>query len=79
MKLNRCVSVAVFGYESLDDVMRSSQFHFSESESKRNHFQGEKVGFCHYLVNHFCATGGTTLDLTNDTEGLNFMNSLYSY
>ena len=79
MKLSSCVSVAVFGFESLDDVIRNSQFNFSDSESKINYFEGDKVSFCHYLVNHFCTPGATILDLTNDSEGLNFLNSLHSY
>ena len=79
MKLSSCVSVVVIGFESLDDAIRSSQFAFAENESRNNYFEGDKVGLCQYLVNHFCIPGSTTLDLSDDSEGLISMNSLYSY
>lgn len=60
----------MLGFESLDDTIRSSQFNFGESDSKNNYFEGDKISFSNYLVNHFCTPGGTTLDLSDDSEGL---------
>lgn len=83
MKLNTCISVVVLGFESLDDKIRNSQFNFGENESKNNYFEGDRISFCHYLVNHFCSPGGTIINLSDDSKGLHFMNAyslnLYRY
>ena len=70
MKLDPCVSAVIIGFQSTDDTIKMTQFNFTDGESKCNFFEGDKMGFCEYLVSHFCTPGGTVLDLSGDPEGL---------
>lgn len=70
MKLNACVSVVLFGFQSTDDMIKKSQFDFTATEEKNNYFEGDYNAFAHYLMDHFCMSGSTVLDLTEDSEGL---------
>lgn len=70
MKLDPCTSAVIIGYQSTDDIIKITQFAFSDGESKCNFFEGDEKGFCEYLVSHFCIPGGTVLDLSGDPEGL---------
>lgn len=72
MKFNSSTSAVIFGYESLDDTISNNQFNFTENDSKNNYFEGNKMEFCQYLVKHFCSPGDTTLDLSDDPEGLHY-------
>ena len=72
MKLDDCISTVVLGYESIDDRVKDSQFKIDENDSKRNYLEGDRMNFCNHLVSHFCSPGGTTLDLSDDPEGLQF-------
>lgn len=70
MKLNPCVSAVVLGFHSADDTIQKSQFDFTANDPKNNYFEGDKITFSQYLIDHFCNSGSTILDLTDDSEGL---------
>ena len=69
MKLDRCVSTVVLGFQSIDDTISSSQFIFREGERRKNFFVGEHVGLVEHILDHFCSLGGTVLDMTCDPAG----------
>ena len=70
MKLNPCVSTVVLGFYSVDDTIKNSQFNFTTSEPKNDYFEGDQMTFSQFLIDHFCNSGSTILDLTDDSEGL---------
>ena len=43
MKLDRCITAVILGFQSIDDSMKTKQFRYGEEKKKRNFFTGEPV------------------------------------
>ena len=70
MKLDRCVTAVILGFQSIDDSMKTTQFRYREEEKKRNFLTGEPVEFAEYLLDHFTPPGSTILDISGDPKGI---------
>ena len=77
LELDKCVSVAMLGFQSVDDTARANQFMFKEGESKKNFYCGDHSGLCEYLLEHFCPPTGTVLDMSCDPAGMYVLIQLY--
>ena len=70
LKLDRCISTIVLGFQSINDTVQSSQLIFRDGENKQNFFVGERPGLVEYVLEHFCPPGSTVLDMTCDPSGM---------
>lgn len=68
MKLDKCVSTVLLGFQCINDALTSSQFLYVEGDTKRN-FLGW-TNFAEYILRHFAMPGSTILDLTDDPKGM---------
>lgn len=75
LKLDKCVSAVMLGFQSIDDTVKSTQFMFKEGETKENFFIGEHTGLFEYLLDHFCCPNGTVLDMSCDPAGMYYIDS----
>lgn len=73
IKLDRCVSTVVLGYQCIDDTVKNSQVIFRDGEKKQNFFVGERTALVEYVLDHFCPPGGTVLDMTCDPSGMHIV------
>jgi len=69
-ELDKCVSVVMVGFQSVDDIARANRFMFKEGESKKNFYSGDRSGLFEYMLEHFCPPTGTVLDMSCDPEGI---------
>ena len=69
-ELDKCVSVAMLGFQSVDDIARANQFMYKEGENKKNFYCGDRSGLFEYILEHFCPPTGTVLDMSCDPEGI---------
>ena len=69
LKLDRCVSAVMIGFQSIDDTVKSTQFMYREGKPKKIFFSGEHIELFEYLLYHFCFPNGTVLDMSYDPEG----------
>ena len=65
-KLEKCVTLIVIGFQSIDDNITSTQYIFKEGESKRNFFAGNRTELCEYILSHFCPP---VIDMSCDPSG----------
>ena len=69
-ELDKCVSVAMLGFQSVDDIAWANQFMYKEGESKKNFYSGDHSGLFEYILEQFCPPTGTVLDMSCDPEGI---------
>jgi len=70
MKLEKCVSTILIGFQCIDDIVTASQFLYKDGETKNNFLAGDFTDLAEYVLDHFTPPGSTILDMCSDPAGM---------